>query len=198
MKVERVSYEVITPSAARGILEAIYWKPEIRWSIDHIRVLKPIQFISVRRNEVSEKISEKTALQAMREGRGHLALYIEEDRQQRAALVLRDVAYLIEAHFEVLSGPDNEAKHLDQFCRRARRGQCYTRPYLGCREFAANFALIENGEAIPEIDSSVRGPRDLGWMLHDIEFGNEFQPRFFHATMQDGVIHVPPLAEARR
>jgi len=200
MKVERVSYEAITPSAARGILEAIYWKPEIRWCIDRITVLKPIRFTSIRRNEVREIISGKTVLQAIRKGHGNLGIYADDAniRQQRAALVLRDVAYLIEAHFEILSGPDNEAKHLDQVCRRARRGQCYARPYLGCREFAANFALIEDGDTIPEIDASLRGERDLGWMLHDIDFGNELQPRFFHATMQDGLIHVPPFAEARR
>ena len=113
--------------------------------------------------------------------------------------MLRDVAYLIEAHFEVISGPDNEAKHLDQFCRRARNRQCYTRPYLGCREFAADFALIEDGDAIPETDPSLRGPRNLGWMLQDIEFDNELRPAdSFDAMMHDGVIQVPPFAEARR
>jgi CRISPR-associated protein Cas5d len=200
MKVERVSYDVITPSAARGILEAIYWKPEIRWCIDAITVLKPVQFTSIRRNEISEKISEKVARQAMREGRGNLGVCVDDAavRQQRAALVLRDVAYLIDAHFDILTGPDNDAKHLDQFRRRARKGQCYTRPYLGCREFAANFALIEEGNNIPEVGPSLRGERDLGWMLHDIEFGNQLQPRFFYATMLDGVIKVPPLTEACR
>ncbi len=200
MKVERVSYDVITPSAARGILESIYWKPEIRWCIERITVLKPIRFTSIRRNEVSQKISEKSAQQAMRAGRGNLAIYADDAdvRQQRAALVLHDVAYLIEAHFDVLSGPENDAKHLDQFCRRARRGQCYTRPCLGCREFVANFSLIEDRETIPEVPTGLKGDRDLGWMLHDIEFGETLQPRFFHATMHDGIVTVPPFAEARR
>lgn len=199
MKVERVSYDVITPSAARGVLEAIFWKPEIRWVIDRLRVLKPIRFTSLRRNEVGAKIPADAAAAAMRVGHGSLGLYVEEKRQQRAALLLRDVAYLIEAHFEIISGERNEAKHLDQFSRRARSGQCYTRPYLGCREFAAHFCLIEPGETVPSGDASLRGTRDLGWMLHDIDFQNGKQARFFKAVMNDGVINVPPFmaAEAR-
>jgi CRISPR-associated protein Cas5d len=200
MKVERVSYDVITPSAARGIVEAIYWKPEIHWVIDRLHVLNPIRFTSLRRNEVGAKISAGTAAAAMKAGRGNLGLYVEEERQQRAALLLRDVDYLVEAHFEIVGGEPNEAKHLDQFNRRARDGQCYTRPYLGCREFAADFALIEKGEALPVAHPSLAGERDLGWMLHDIDFKNERQPRFFHARMTDGVIDVPPFdgAEVRR
>ena len=143
MKVERVSYDVITPSAARGVIEAIYWKPQIHWIIDRIHVLKPILFTSLRRNEVGAKIPAGAASSAMKNGRGNLGLYVEDERQQRAALLLRDVAYVIEAHFEIIEGEKNEAKHLDQFNRRARDGQCHTRPYLGCREFAAHFALIE-------------------------------------------------------
>lgn len=200
MKVERVSYDVITPSAARGILEAIYWKPEIRWTVDRLTVLKPIKFTSIRRNEVSEKISSRTAEQAMAAGSGDLGLYVEDSdtRQQRAALLLRDVGYLIEAHFEVIKGEENEAKHLDQFCRRARRGQCYTRPFFGCREFAANFALLEDDSLLPSVDAALEGERDLGWMLHDIDFGDELQPRFFRATMHDGIIDVPPFAGAHQ
>jgi CRISPR-associated protein Cas5d len=195
MKVERVSYDVITPSAARGVLEAIYWKPQIRWSIDRLRVLRPIRFTSQRRNEVGAKISERAASSAMRAGKGNLGLYIEEERQQRAALLLRDVAYVIEAHFDIVSGEANEAKHLDTFNRRARAGQCFTRPYLGTRECAADFALIVPDDSLPAVDASlVDGkPRDLGWMLHDIDFAHDRQPRFFHATMTDGVIDVPPF-----
>lgn len=122
MKVERVSYDAITPSAARGILEAIYWKPEIRWVVDRITVLNPVRFSSIRRNEVSEKISEGTARRIMNAGTGDLSLQITEARQQRAALLLRDVGYVIEAHFDIQGGPENAAKHLDQFNRRARRG----------------------------------------------------------------------------
>lgn len=194
MKVERVSYEVITPSAARGILESIFWKPEIRWVIDRLHVLKPIRFTSLRRNEVGKKISRDTALSAMRSGRGNLGFYVEAERQQRAALLLQDVAYVIEAKFEILAGPANDGKYLDQFNRRARNGQCHTRPFLGCREFAAHFGLIEPDEALPPAHESLRGERDLGWMLHDIDFENHRQARFFKARMRGGVIDVPPMS----
>lgn len=191
MKVERVSYDVITPSAARGIIEAIYWKPEIRWVVDRLRVLNPIRFTSIRRNEVGKKGSAKAAASAMQSGSGSLGLYIEDERQQRAALLLRDVAYVIHAHFEILGGEHNEGKHLDAFNRRARTGQCFHRPYLGCREFAADFALIENDLAIPHCHPGLAGRHDLGLMLHDIDFANGRQPRFFQAVMQDGIIDVP-------
>lgn len=190
MKVERVSYDVMTPSAARGVVEAIYWKPEIRWYIDRITVLNPIRFTSVRRNEVSETIGTGNVAKAMREGAGSLSLCVEDYRQQRATLMLRDVGYVIEAHFEVLSGPDNVAKHLDQFNRRARKGACFTRPYLGCREFAADFALLEEQSVMPAVDAGLAGERDLGWMLHDIDFSADKQAKFFRATMRDGVIDV--------
>src|SRR5579871_5148470 len=118
MKVERVSYDVITPSAARGIVEAVYWKPEVRWVIDRLRVLKPIRFTSQRRNEVGAKIPEAAARKVMKAGVGALGMYVEVERQQRAALLLRDVGYVIEAHIDVIGGEDNIAKHLDQFNRR--------------------------------------------------------------------------------
>jgi CRISPR-associated protein Cas5d len=191
MKVERVSYDVITPSAARGVVEAIYWKPEIRWVIDRLRVLRPIRFTSQRRNEVGAKISARDAASAMKAGSGNLGLYIEEQRQQRAALLLRDVAYIIEAHFQIIAGPENEAKHLDQFNRRARSGQCFTRPYFGTRECAADFSLVEGDTVVADELPSEQRTRDLGWMLHDIDFANEREPRFFHAMMNDGVIDVP-------
>lgn len=204
MKLERVSYDVITPSAARGVIEAIYWKPQIRWVIDRLHVLRPIRFTSIRRNEVGTKIPATTAARAMKSGKGDLGLYIEGERQQRAGLILRDVAYVIEAHFDLLGGDDNEAKHLDQFNRRARDGQCFTRPYLGLREHAADFELMEPGQLLPSPDESLLGERPLGWMLHDIEYakGENYRmrrpigPRFFHATMRDGVIHVPPIGSA--
>jgi len=195
-KVERVSYEAMTPSAARGIIEAIYWKPEIRWIVDRIRVLKPIRFTSLRRNEVGAKASARAAALAMTTGRGRLGLYVEAERQQRAALLLRDVAYVVEAHFELRDGERNEGKHLDVFNRRARAGQCFTRPYLGCREFAAHFALLEPGSPMPPADASLLGVRDLGRMLHDIDFTSGRQPRFFHAIMTDGVIDVPSIEAA--
>ena len=199
MKVERVSYDVMTPSAARGVVEAIYWKPEIRWHIDRITVLNPIRFSSVRRNEVKDKIGAGAA-KAMKDGIGALAFYVDDrhTRQQRATLMLRDVGYVIEAHIEIVSGPDNIAKHLDQFNRRARKGSCFTRPYFGCREFAADFELLEADSAMPSVHASFAGERDLGWMLHDIDFADpkDKQAKFFHAIMRDGVIDVSACAAA--
>lgn len=195
MKVERVSYDAITPSAARGILEAIHWKPAIRWVIDSIQVLKPIRFESIRRNEVGGKLSAASVGKAMKAGRTDgLVSYVEEDRQQRASTVLRDVAYVIGAHFELTDkagADDNEGKHLDQFNRRARRGQCFHAPCLGTREFPASFALIEDDSVAPVPDPALLGERDLGWMLHDIDFANGMTPRFFRARMVDGLIEVP-------
>lgn len=198
MKVERVSYDAMTPSAARGVLEAIYWKPEIRWVIDRIHVLRPIRFSSVRRNEIKDKIAAGTVAAVMKSGTGVLEQVISEGdmRQQRASLLLRDVEYLIEAHFEILSGPDNAAKHIDQFQRRARKGACFTRPYLGCREFAAHFALLELEDSTPTVHPDLLGERDLGWMLHDIDLSDADRPaRFFRAKMRDGVLNVPAAIE---
>ena len=189
MKVERVSYDVITPSAARGILEAIHWKPAIRWIVDRIHVLKPIKFSSVRRNEIGSKISSRNATTAMNAGSlDGLHLLVDDERQQRAATVLRDVDYVIEAHFELTAkaGDDTEGKHLDIFNRRAAAGQCFHHPCLGTREFAASFAGIEG--ALPAADASLKGERDLGYMLYDIAFDNDRLPMFYRPTMVDGVI----------
>ena len=193
-KVERVSYHVITPSAARGILEAVYWKPEIRWIVDRLHVLKPIRFTTLRRNELASKLSARSAREAMRAGRGRLGLFVEENRQQRAATILCDVAYLIEAHFDVIGGDDPRAKHREMFERRARKGQCFHRPYLGCREFDAQFAWVEGD--LPRSELAGEGERDLGYMLHDIDFEHDMTPRFFRAVMRDGVIEVLPFADA--
>lgn len=197
MKVERVSYDVITPSAARGILEAIHWKPAIRWVVDSIQVLQPIRFESIRRNEVGSKLSAASVGKAIRAGRTDgLVNYVEEDRQQRAATVLRKVGYVIAAHFELTdkaSPDDSVGKHLDIFNRRARRGQCFQAPCLGTREFPASFELVESEAEMPASDVSLAGPRDLGWMLHDIDFGAGMTPRFFRAQMVDGRIEVPPF-----
>lgn len=196
MKVERVSYDAVTPSAARGILEAIHWKPAIRWMVDRIHVLKPIRFDTIRRNEVGHKVPEAKARTAM--GRGStedLFTVVEEDRQQRAATVLRDVAYVIEAHFELTekaAADDTEAKHLSMFNRRAGKGQCFHRPCLGVREFPADFALVEGDLPTSQLPPEQRN-RDLGWMLHDIDYANGMTPRFFRAVMESGVIVVPPL-----
>ncbi len=199
MKVERVSYDVMTPSAARGILEAIHWKPAIRWVIDRIHVLEPVRFESIRRNEVASKISARNAGGAMSQGStAGLYLLVDEgkERQQRAATVLRNVAYVIEAHFELTdkaTAEENEGKHLDIFNRRARKGQCFHHPYLGTREFPAQFALIEDGTCPPSNLSAQEKESDLGWMLHDIDFNDNNTPRFFRAVMVDGVIRVPPF-----
>jgi len=198
MKVERVSYDVMTPSAARGILEAIHWKPAIRWAVDRIHVLRPIRFQSIRRNEVGAKASASLAASAMKRGdTSGLGLVVDENRQQRAALVLTDVSYVIEAHFDMTAqaGPeDTPAKHIAMFNRRAAQGQCFHRPCLGTREFAAEFALIPEGADLPESTlEAERRNADLGWMLHDIDFAKGNESRFFRAYMRGGVIEVPPF-----
>ena len=195
MKVERVSYDVMTPSAARGVLEAVYWKPQMRWVVDRIQVRKPIRFMSVRRNEVGKKASAKTARTAMSCGTGSLGIYVEEERQQRAALLLRDVEYVIEAHIDLLDERDPIGKHLDIFRRRVERGQCFHRPYLGCREFAADFAPVTDAE-IGEPHEDLRGERDLGFMLHDIDYADGMTARFFRAVLRDGAVDVPPMNAA--
>lgn len=196
MKVERVSYDVITPSAARGILEAIHWKPAIRWQIDRIHVLRPIRFESIRRNEVVSKIPVRNAMNAMKsKSTQNLYLVADQDRTQRAAMVLRDVSYVIEAHFDLTSNAaadDNVGKHLDQFKRRARKGQCFHQPCMGTREFVAHFSLLDDADDLPTCDlSEADKNRDLGWMLHDIDFAAGSTARFFRAELKNGVIEVP-------
>lgn len=194
MKVERVSYDVMTPSAARGLLEAIHWKPAIRWVIDAIHVLEPIRFQSVRRNEVGHKAPAGKIRSAMKRGDLEgLNLLVDEDRQQRAATILVNPAYVVEAHFELTkkAGPDdNEGKHLDIFNRRAARGQCFHQPCLGTREFAAHFELLPP-EAVPP--PAIAESRDLGFMLFDIDHEAAGRPSlFFRAVMDNGVVRVPP------
>lgn len=181
MKVERVSYDVITPSAARGILEAIYWKPAIRWVIDRIHVMQAIRFENIRRNELANRVSVN---QRDMDECKPVSRYIEEDRQQRASMILRNVEYVLEAHFERTGGADFEpGKHLAIFERRVKNGQCFHRPYFGCREFPVNFEWCDE---IPP--SSLIGKQELGFMLHDIDFANDMTPQFFRAVMQDGII----------
>ncbi|HBS29051.1 MAG TPA: type I-C CRISPR-associated protein Cas5 [Phycisphaerales bacterium] len=199
MKVERVSYDAPTPSAARGVLEAIYWKPQVRWVVERIIVLNPIRYLSVRRNEVGSKIPAGSVSRAMASGVGALGLFVEDERQQRASTFLRDVAYIFEARIEVLDPSERDgtrmtpqaalAKHADCFNRRLERGQCFHRPYLGTRECACDFAPAP--DPIPARPEELRGKRDLGFMLHDIDFDNNMTPRLFRATMEDGVIEVP-------
>jgi CRISPR-associated protein Cas5d len=192
MKVERVSYDVITPSAARGLIEAIYWKPAIRWVIDKIHVLNEIEFTNVRRNEVSEKISTREAERRMNGATDSFFMDATDKRQQRAAMVLKDVDYIIEAHFDLTdeAGPeDTVEKHYNIALRRLRKGQHYHAPYLGTREFPARVELIENGD-LPK--SPITGARNLGWMLYDLDFSNpqDIQPKFFKAEMNNGVIDL--------
>ena len=191
MKVERVSYDVMTPSAARSVFEAILWKPSIRWEVRRIEVLKPIRWVSVRRNEVASKMSVRNAQTAMNAGHGNLALYIEEDRQQRAGLFLRDVAYRLHAELIPVGGDAvaNPAKYREMFQRRAEKGQCVNQPYLGCREFAARFRLVDDPASEPQ---ALNESRDLGWMLYDMDFESrdDPKPRFFRADMQCGVIDL--------
>jgi CRISPR-associated protein Cas5d len=194
MKAERVSYDVLTPSAARGILEAVHWKPAIRWVVDRIHVLKPIRFTAIRRNEVGSKVPVNNVRKAMKTGDvDGLVLDAAADRQQRASLVLRDVAYVIEAHFEMTDRAgteDTPAKHAAMAARRAAQGQCFHRPCLGTREFPAEFALVEDTMPASELPEADRD-RDLGWMLLDIDHADDARSLFFRAVMKGGVIEVP-------
>jgi CRISPR-associated protein Cas5d len=201
MKVERVSYDVMTPSAARGVLEAIHWKPAIKWIVEEIRVLKPIRFQSIRRNEIGARAPVAGIRKAMKSGEiGDLHLVVEDNRQQRAATVLADVAYIFCARFELTpkaDGSDNPGKHLDTFNRRARRGQCFHQPSLGTREFPARFELIEPDAPLPDpeketADLGFGAPRDLGFLLYDIDHAGDRSSLFFRATLDRGVMKVPP------
>ena len=196
MKVERVSYDVMTPSAARGILESIHWKPAIRWIVDQIHVLNEIRFDNIRRNEVGSKIPAGNVRKAIKGNSVSLYQNIAEDRQQRATLLLRDVAYIIEAHFELTeaaTAQDKVEKHYAMAIRRARQGQCFQQPYLGCREFPAQFSFIEEDEQQPCSYYHEKEEKDLGWMLLDMDYAEEITPQFFRAVMQNGVITVPRM-----
>ncbi|HTH08350.1 MAG TPA: type I-C CRISPR-associated protein Cas5c, partial [Acidovorax sp.] len=185
------------PSAARAVYESILWKPAIRWRVRRIEVLRPIRFINLRRNEVKSKIQTPTVQQAMSAGSGALGINVEDDRVQRAGYFLRDVAYRLHADLSLAPHcTEPLAKYTEMFARRASKGQCVNQPYLGCREFAADFRLVtaDSPPAAPIPDT-----RELGWMLHDLDFTHpaDPQPRFFNARMEQGVIEVPPFEEAR-
>ena len=189
MKVERVSYDVPTPSAARGMVESVYFHNGLRWIIDRIYVCKPIRFTNILRNEVASKISARNVLT---EANGKKRSYIDRnaDIQQRATTMLRDVHYVIEAHFEMTdkaNSSDNPGKFQDIVKRRLRSGQAYMQPYLGCRECTAHFRLWEGGD-IPTIDET----RDLGYMIFDMDYSDleNIQPMFFRAQMVHGVIDL--------
>ena len=189
MKTERVSYDVPTPCAARGMIESVYYHPGMSWKIDRIWVLNPIQFTNVRRNEVKSKILASSIMQEANGG-APSRIVTAQDIQQRAALMLKDVHYVIEAHFEMTdkaSATDNPGKFQDIIKRRLRKGACYSMPYLGCRECTAHFGLWEGGD-VPAIDET----RDLGFMLYDMDYSNpdDIQPMFFRAKMTHGEIDL--------
>ena len=193
MKVERVSYDVITPSAARGLIEAILWHPGMRWVITRIQACNPIRFTNIRRNEVKDTISARTVRSAMERGNGDLYLATPNSIQQRAAMVLKDVHYVIDAHFELTdrAAPgDNAGKFQEMARRRMEKGQCYHQPYFGTREFPACFRMCESRPPCPD---ELLGEKDLGWMLLDMDYSDptDIQPIFFRAIMRDGVIEVP-------
>ncbi len=215
MKVERVSYDVMTPSAARAVFESILWKPAIRWQVSKIEVLHPIKWINLRRNEVGCVASTRNVETAMKSGTGQLGLYIEDERQQRAGLFLRDVKYRIHAHFELRDPgfhksnfphlskrqvnadendlekePNGTVKFMTMFERRAAKGQCVNQPYLGCREFAAEFKLVDTNARYPD---AIPDSCDLGFMLYDMDYGNaaDPKPRFFRAQLVNGAVNVP-------
>jgi CRISPR-associated protein Cas5d len=186
MKVERVTYPVMTPSAARGVLEAIFWKPEFDWRVEEIWVLKELRYFSILRNEVNNRNSERVAREWAQRGGGYAAA---DDRAQRHTLALRDVAYVIQARPEPKPGAGDAAKFRDQFRRRVTRGQCYSRPYLGCREFAASFAPPTGKEQPVGLSGS------FGRMLLDLDYAPDRSgratPRFFEARLDGGILRVP-------
>ncbi|WP_303132624.1 type I-C CRISPR-associated protein Cas5c [uncultured Olsenella sp.] len=196
MHVERTSYDVITPSAARGILEAVYWKPAIRWVIDRIEVLNPITFDTIRRNEVASKVSYRAAKAAYTSGTGALGVNVVEDRQQRNTLYLRNVDYVVDAHFEMVperaGEADTASKHYNIALRRLRLGQCFNQPYLGCREFPAEVEAVGEEDELPPSYYEGEASHDLGYMLYDLSYktGQDPMPQFYRAVMHRGVIDV--------
>ena len=193
MKTESVSYDVMTPSAARGLLESVYWHPGLKYIIDRIHVCAPIRFTNLRRNEVKATVSARSARTVMERGSGELYLISSQEIQQRAALLLRDVHFVLEAHFDMTdrAAPgDNPGKFQDILKRRIKRGQFYSQPYLGCREFPAQFKLCEE---LPPCPEELRGVRELGYMLWDLDYSNpeDIHPLFFRAALQNGVLNVP-------
>jgi CRISPR-associated protein Cas5d len=192
-KTERCSYDIITPSAARGIIESILWHPGIRWQIDRIKVCSPIRFTNIRRNEVKATVSARSAKTVMERGKGDLFLNTSDQIQQRAAMLLQDVHYVIEAHFEMTekaAPSDNPGKFQDMVKRRIEKGQCYHQPYFGCREFPVRFQMCKE---LPPCPEELLGQRDLGWMLYDMDYSNpqNITPMFFRAVLRDGVLEVP-------
>ncbi len=191
LKVERYTYELLTPSAARGILEAVFWKPGLRYVIDKIHLLKPIQVTNIRRNEVAVKALATKANAAMSGSGDPLFISCADNIQQRASLVLRDVAYIVEGHFKMTKKAgerDTPEKFYSMLLRRLRNGQCFHQPYLGCREFPARVSLVEEDETFTPIAES----RDFGLMLYDLDYTDpqNIHPTFFRAVMQGGTLDL--------
>ncbi len=194
LKTERVSYDVMTPSAARGLLDAVLWHPGMKWIVDSIHVCAPIRFTNIRRNEVKDTVSARKAQSVMEKG-GELYLATPESIQQRAAMVLRDVHYVIDAHFEMTqraSPTDNPGKFQEMMRRRVEKGQFFHAPCLGVREFPANFKPCTQ---LPPCPEELKGEKDLGWMLLDMDYSDpeNITPHFFRATLRDGVLEVPSM-----
>lgn len=194
MKTERVSYDVMTPSAARGLLESVFWHPGLKWVVDRIHVCAPIRFTNIRRNEVKDTISARK-MQTLMEKGGEAYLATPESIQQRAAMVLRDVHYVIDAHFDMTmraSPTDNPGKFQEMMRRRVEKGQCYHQPYFGTREFPVRFRPCTQ---LPPCPEELMGEKDLGWMLLDMDYSSKenITPRFFRAVLRDGVLEVPPM-----
>lgn len=194
LKTERVSYDVMTPSAARGLLDAIFWHPGLKWVVDRIHVCAPIRFTNIRRNEVEDVIHAGKVKTAMKTGE-EIYLVTSDNIQQRAAMVLRDVRYVIDAHFEMTARAtptDNPGKFQDIMRRRVEKGQFYHQPCFGVREFPAQFKPCEE---LPPCPDELKGEKDLGWMLLDLDYSDRenITPRFFRAVLRDGVLEVPPM-----
>ncbi len=192
LKVERYSYDVMTPSAARGILESIYWHPGLLWKIDKIHVLNEIRFGNIRRNEVNSKISAKAVESAIKNN-SDLSLVTTQDIAQRATTYLKDVHYVIEAHFEMTKDAnpsDNEGKFADITRRRIKKGQCYSQPYFGVREFPVSFKYYDENDSKPSFYDGKE--KDLGIMLYDMDYSDpeNIVPQFFRPIMKNGIIDV--------
>ena len=191
MKAERVTYDVITPSAARGLLESVYWHPGLQWYIDRIYVLNKIKFANIRRNEGKSKASARNMKTAMDKKTAPPYMAMSKEIQQRASLLLKDVHYVIEAHFELTdkaNSSDNKGKFCDIFRRRLQKGQAYSQPYFGCRECTAHFREYR----AEDITTAYKGEKDLGFMLYDLDYSdpNDIKSLFFRAILKDGVLEV--------
>lgn len=200
LKVERASYDVPTPSALVGLLNSVYWHPGVKYVIDEIRVYNPVNFINIRRNEVADKLSVSAVKAQMKSGSGELGIFTKESISQRASLLLKDVSYGVAAHFELTEEKDanqSEDKVYAILSRRLKKGQFFSQPFLGCREFPAEVEWVEE---LPQ--STLDYTADLGYMLYDLQYkktssgeaSDEADPRFYRPRVENGVIDVQKWA----